>query len=188
MTDSAPIQTATQGVKTLGIVIMVLGVLAIIAPMLVGFSILMIVGALVLIAGIGRLVWAFQSPHREHAILRGLFGALTTICGLLMLTNPVFAAGVMTILLSVYLLLDGVVETVAAFRHKPAQGWPLILLSGVLSIILGVLIWSQFPLSGAWAIGIFFGIKLIMIGAMMLALGRAGTDFERDLGIASQSH
>ncbi|MBB01798.1 MAG: HdeD family acid-resistance protein [Rubinisphaera brasiliensis] len=184
MTETAPVHPVSQGVKTLGIVIMVLGLLAILAPMLVGFGILMIVGALVLIAGIGRLAWAFQSPNREHAILRGLFGALTMICGVLMLTNPIFAAGVMTVVLSVYLLLDGVLETIAAFRFKPAQGWPLILLSGVLSIVLGALIWSQFPLSGAWAIGIFFGIKLIMIGMLMMTLGRVTGDLQNDMHIA----
>ena len=58
-------------------------------------------------------------------------------------------------------------RTIAAgLQRRPGSGWGWMLTGGVVSIGLGVMIWSQFPLSGAWAIGILVGIKLLFIGLM----------------------
>ena len=83
--------------------------------------------------------------------------------------NPVFAAGFFTILLSLYFIIDGLSEIAAGTATK--QGW--LTFAGVVSILLGILLWTQFPLSGAWALGILFGLKLLLIGIIMLMGGSA---------------
>jgi len=94
-----------------------------------------------------------------------------TVCGIVMLAKPGIASGVLTILLAVYLIADGLFEIVGSFRVRPTKGWTWLLFSGALSLVLGILIWKQFPISGALAIGVFLGIKLILAGLMVVTVG-----------------
>jgi len=152
---------------TLGIIAIVLGLLCMMAPVITGLSIALLLGILVLTAGVVRVIWAFQSGSVGQGILKFVVGGLTLLCGLLLVVNPVFAAGVLTIVLSLYFIIDGVSEIAAGMATK--QGW--LTFAGVVSILLGVLLWAQFPLSGAWAMGILLGLKLLLIGIIMLMGG-----------------
>jgi uncharacterized membrane protein HdeD (DUF308 family) len=71
-----------------------------------------------------------------------------------------------------YLLATGVLEIIVAFQLKPADGWGLLLFNGFVTLVLGILLWRQFPLSGAWAIGVLFGIKMIFTGWAFIFIGR----------------
>jgi uncharacterized membrane protein HdeD (DUF308 family) len=70
------------------------------------------------------------------------------------------------------ILATGVLEFIVAFQLKPADGWGLQLLNGIVTLLLGIMLWRQFPLSGAWAIGILFGIKMIFSGWAFVFIGR----------------
>jgi uncharacterized membrane protein HdeD (DUF308 family) len=85
-------------------------------------------------------------------------------------TDPILASGVLTIILAAYLLIDGVLEVIAAIQVHPASGWRWLLGGGILSILLGLMIWRQFPLAGAWAIGFLLGLKLLLIGMIMIGV------------------
>jgi uncharacterized membrane protein HdeD (DUF308 family) len=154
---------------TLGILAIVLGLLCMMAPVITGLSIALLLGILVLAAGVLRVIWAFQAGSVGQGLLKFVLGGLTLIVGLLLVLNPVFASGFFTILLSLYFIVDGVSEIAAGTSTR--QGW--LTFAGVISILLGVLLWMQFPLSGAWAMGILFGLKLLMIGIIMLMGGSA---------------
>jgi uncharacterized membrane protein HdeD (DUF308 family) len=168
-TSAALIGADGKRMTTLGVIAIVLGLLCMMAPVITGLSIALLLGILVLTAGVVRLVWAFQSASAGQGILKFVVGGLTLLCGLLLVANPVFAAGVLTIVLSLYFIIDGVSEIAAGTSTK--QGW--LTFAGVISILLGVLLWAQFPLSGAWAMGILFGLKLLLIGIIMLTGGSA---------------
>jgi uncharacterized membrane protein HdeD (DUF308 family) len=152
---------------TLGIVAIVLGLLCMMAPVITGLSIALLLGILVLTAGVLRVIWAFQSGTVGQGIWKFVLGGLTLLCGLLLVVNPVFAAGFLTILLSLYFIVDGISEIAAGTATK--QGW--LTFAGVISILLGVMLWAQFPLSGPWAMGILLGLKLLFIGIIMLMGG-----------------
>jgi uncharacterized membrane protein HdeD (DUF308 family) len=154
---------------TLGVIAIVLGLLCMMAPVITGLSIALLLGILVLTAGVARLIWAFKTAGEGQVVLKFLVGGLTLIVGLLLVANPVFAAGFFTILLSLYFIVDGISEIAAGMTTK--EGW--LIFAGVISIVLGVLLWAQFPLSGAWAMGILFGLKLLLIGIIMLTGGSA---------------
>lgn len=130
-------------------------------------------GLLVLTAGILRIVWAFQAGSLGESALLFVLGGLTSLCGIALLVNPLFASGVLTIVLAAYFIIDGILEIGAASRmvQKTGKGW--MLFGGVVSILLGLMIWSQFPLSGVWAIGILLGIKLFLAGLVMVMGGSA---------------
>ena len=157
---------------TLGVIAMVLGVLAMLAPALTGFSIILLLGVLVSISGALRMVWAFRSGSVGRGLWSFAIGSLTLLCGVAMLANPLFGSAVMTLVLAVYFLLDGMVEIVVG-AGRLGKGGGLLIFCGLVSLLLAVLIWRQYPLSGAWAMGVLLGIKLLFVGVAMLAGGSA---------------
>ena len=161
----------SKNTKTFGIVTIVLGMLSIAAPMVVGFSISILVGLLVLLAGIIRVVWTFQASSLSKDLFGFIFGALTLLCGIALVTDPVLASGFLSIILAIYFIVDGILEIMAAFRLRPMSGWGWLLFAGSISFLLGLMIWQQYPLSGAWAIGILLGIKLVFVGIIMFSIG-----------------
>jgi uncharacterized membrane protein HdeD (DUF308 family) len=160
---------------TLGVIAIVLGILAMVAPVITGLSIALLLGILVVVAGVVRLVWAFQAGSLGEGVLKFLLAGLTLVCGMLMVLNPMFASGFLTILLSLYFIVDGISEIAVGLGSR--RGW--FIFAGVVSVLLGVLLWAQFPLSGAWALGILFGIKLLFIGLIMIMGGSAARSFAR---------
>jgi len=152
---------------TYGVIAIILGILAMVAPVLAGLSIALFLGLLVVVGGVVRLAWAFQAGSVGEGILKFLLAGLTLVCGMLLVVNPLFASGVLTILLSLYFIVDGISEIAVGMGSK--RGW--FIFAGVVSVLLGVLLWAQFPLSGAWALGILLGLKLIFIGLIMIMGG-----------------
>jgi uncharacterized membrane protein HdeD (DUF308 family) len=160
-------------IKTFGIIAIILGILCLMAPGLTGISALTIVGLLVLAAGIVRMMWAFQAGSFGKGLLMFAIGGLTLLCGIALVANPLFASGVLTLILAVYFIFDGISEIVGGIRQRPESGWGWMLFGGIVSIWLGIMIWGQFPLSGVWAIGILLGIKLLFVGLIMVMGGAA---------------
>jgi uncharacterized membrane protein HdeD (DUF308 family) len=156
-----------------GVIAIILGILAMLAPVLTGISVIILVGVLVLIGGIVRIIWAFQAGSLGKGLPMFAIGGLTLLCGIVLLAHPLFASGVLTIILALYFVLDGISEIAASVRLRPGAGWGWMLFGGIVSIWLGIIIWGQFPLSGLWAIGILLGIKLFFVGLIMLKGGSA---------------
>jgi uncharacterized membrane protein HdeD (DUF308 family) len=157
--------------KAFGIVAIVMGVLAMLAPGLTGLSIAVMIGLLVIVAGVVRMVWASQTDSVGRGLMTFAIGGLTLLCGIGLVSNPLFAAGTLTIILTAYFFADGALEVIAGLRLRPETGWGPLLFAGTISILLGAMIWRQYPLSGPWAVGILVGIKLFLVGLVMLAAG-----------------
>lgn len=95
---------------------------------------------------------------------------LSIVIGALFLRAPVQALLTLTLLVACFLMVGGIFKIVAALSHRfAAWGWPL--LSGAVDLILGVLIWQEWPASAFWVIGLFVGINLIFRGINWIALG-----------------
>ena len=157
----------------LGVIAIILGILCLLAPGLTGTSVVILLGVLVLAAGIVRLIWAFQAGSLGKGLLMFAIGGLTLLCGIALMANPLFASGVMSIILALYLIIDGISEIVGGMQLRPEAGRGWMLFGGIVSILLGIMIWRQFPLSGVWAIGILLGIKLFFVGLIMVTGGSA---------------
>jgi len=155
-------------INTFGIIAIILGMLSMMAPGLTGLSVVLLLGMIVLVAGIVRIIWAFQAGTFATGIPGFVVGGLTLICGILLIANPLFTSGILTILLAICFICDGVFEIIAAFLLRPREGRGWLMFGGIVSLLLGILIWRQYPLAGAWAMGIFIGIKLFMIGLIMI--------------------
>ena len=161
-----------KGMTTLGILTIALGAVALMAPGFTGLSIAMFVGVLVLIGGIFRLIWAFRAGSIGKGIVGIALGLLTIVAAVILLSHPLLLAGTLTLLLAIYFIVDGIAELVAGIRAVPETGKMWLTLSGIISILLGVVLWMQFPFSGDWALGILFGVKLIFIGIIIVSGAR----------------
>jgi uncharacterized membrane protein HdeD (DUF308 family) len=127
----------------------------------------------ILIAGVGAILHAFRARDWEGALFSIVMGVLAVLCGLLVLAHPIAGLSFLTILIAVWFILDGVTRLVLAFQMSTVRGsgWGWTLLSGAVSILLGVLIWAEWPLSGVWAVGTLVGINLLFTGWAWVALG-----------------
>ena len=160
---------ASKSAKIWGWIILILGILALISPLVSGLTVAIMVAILLVIAGILRLIHGFKGG----GIWAILFGILAIIAGLVMIGRPYLGLASLTIVLIAYFLVNGIGEIVAAFQIRPTQGWGFVLFSGIISVILSIMIWNQWPLSGAWAIGVLVGIQLIFAGMTMITMGSA---------------
>lgn len=169
------LKKASRRGMVLGIALVILGLLSIMAPMITGVTVSVLVGVLMIAAGIARLIWAFQAGSFGKGVLTFLLGGLLIVTGLVMLFRPVIGMASLAMLLAAFFLVDGIFEIVAAFKVKPEKGWGWLLFGGIASIVLAALIWWQWPISGAWAIGVLVGVKLLLAGSAMIALGSMGS-------------
>jgi len=158
----------------MGIATIFLGVLAMMCPLVSGAAVSMLVGFLLIAAGVARSIFAFKAESWGKGILAFVLGALTVIIGGVMLARPLLGLASLTLVLAGYFFIDGLFEIFGSFKLKPTQGWGWMLFGGIVSVLLAVLIMRQWPVSGAWAIGILVGIKLIFTGTAMTMLGSVG--------------
>jgi len=159
---------------TLGIATMIFGVLAMIMPMVAGLTTATIVGVLLIAAGIARTIYALKAESFGKGILVFLFGGLSIACGVIMMARPLIGLAAITMVLALFFLADGISEIVAAFQVRGEKGWFWLVIGGTASIALAYMIWRQWPVSGQWAIGLLVGIRLVLAGVSMIALGAVG--------------
>ena len=96
-------------------------------------------------------------------------GLLYVVAGWMMVTNPGESAVLLTLVIAMFLVFEGVFRIVAAIAARyPHWGW--VLFNGVISLILGVMIWRQWPYSGLWVIGLFVGIEMLLNGWSLVML------------------
>ena len=155
-----------------GIALTVLGlVLASTAVFTTLLSVLLL-GVLLLIAGGAMIAHAFSAPRWSGFFLQLLSGLLYVVVGWLCVTRPGVQALVLTLFLAISLLVQGGVRIGAALAgHVDGRG--VLLLSGVLTFVLGVMIWNQWPDSGLWVIGLFAGLDLAFYGLWIVSLALA---------------
>ena len=169
MNAEAPnLQKVSSSMRLMGWLSIILGAVAIAMPWIAGQSILLMVGALVIAAGIMRMIWAFKAGSLGKGVLVFLIGVLTLLAGFAVVANPLMSSAILTIMLSIYFLVDGLSEFFAAFSIQEGKGW--LLFDAVVTVLLGIMLFTGFPLAGTVAIGVFLGIKLVFVGVTMLSL------------------
>jgi uncharacterized membrane protein HdeD (DUF308 family) len=157
----------------LGIGMVVLGILAMGAPLVTGVAVGILIGVLIIAGGLAQALYAVKAKSWGSGTFGVVLGGLSVICGILMLAHPLFGLAFLTLVLAAYFVIDGFFEIAFAFKLKPLTGWVWTLVSGIVSLLLGMLIWSQWPLSGVWAVGLLVGINILFSGWSLIALGAA---------------
>lgn len=152
-----------------GIALLALGIAAVARAVTATIVTMVFFGWLLLIASGIEIVQAVMVGHWagffHHLLAAILFG----VVGFLLLTKPVISAETLTIFMAMFFLIGGLFQLVASIALAlPGWGWQV--LDGIISIILGALVLSQWPVSGLWVIGLFLGIDLIFYGLAWIAL------------------
>jgi uncharacterized membrane protein HdeD (DUF308 family) len=166
-----PIRTVARRSFILGIILAILGVLSILVPWASGLAIQAIVGVLMIAAGITWTTFAFQARTWGSGLWEGVTGVLAVIAGVLMLSHPLINLAVLTLILAGYFFATGILKVVFAFKIKGLKGWGWVLFNGITSVILGVLITYQWPVSGLWAIGTLLGVDMLVSGFSLIEIG-----------------
>ncbi len=177
--DTTPVTTSETSLLeqnwkwllALGIVLILLGTTAICLPLLATIEFVMILGILMLMAGVMLIVSAFHAGRWGGFMLNLMIGILYVVSGFLILENPVEGAAGLTLLMAIFFLTTGLFRVTIALLER-FQGWGWVLLNGGINILLGVVIWRQFPVSALWIIGLLVGFELLFNGWawVMLAL------------------
>jgi uncharacterized membrane protein HdeD (DUF308 family) len=159
--------------RWVGIFMLIAGFLAMVAPFAAGLSVAVVVGVLLLVTGVTQVLLVFRAGSFGEGLMLVLLGVLSVVAGGFMVAQPVAALATLTLFLAGYFIACGILEVIAAFGARPQSGWGLLLFGGIVSVLLGVMIWQQFPLSGVWAVGVLVGVKLIIAGWALIAIGGA---------------
>ncbi len=154
-----------------GIIVVILGFLAMMAPLVSGIAVTVMVAILLLAAGLAQTMYAFKSETILSGAGTFLFGGLAVLCGLAMLFFPGKGLAAITLFLAYYFIADGIISLVNGIRFRPFKGWGGMVFSGIISLLLGCMIWSKWPVSGIWAVGILVGVRLLFTGWTMIILG-----------------
>ena len=159
-------------VVLLGVALIVLGLIALGSVGIATLATALAIGALLVGGGVAEVVGAFWNRDWGGFFLYLLSGVLSVVVGVLFLWAPVSAVLALTLPLAWLLPVGGIVKVVPALgNHLAARGWPMV--SGVIDVFLGVLIWLTWPASALWVIGLFVGISLLFRGLSWVALGLA---------------
>ena len=156
----------------LGILLLIAGLLSIAAPVFAGVAASVFFGWLILLGGVAHLVYAWSQRGGGAVIWQILIGIAYLIAGLYMLFHPLAGMAVLTLVLAVYILFEGIFELVvfSRVRHLPGTMWFLI--DGLVSLFLAALIFFHWPSSSLWVIGTLVGISLFFSG-LARTFGRA---------------
>jgi uncharacterized membrane protein HdeD (DUF308 family) len=156
----------------LGGALIVVGVLALCYPVIASVETTIVFGAFLLVGGIVQVATAAWARGWGGFFLYLLMGLLYLFVGAALLENPLAGTLAWTLLLAVFFVAGGLVRTVYALSHR-FSGWGWLLLNGVVTLLLGVLIWRGLPGSGLWVIGTLVGIELLFNGWALVMLGLA---------------
>lgn len=167
------VKKATGWFIAIAVLFILLGLFAIAEPWTAGLGVTLLVGWLLVVGAVAHFFAAFKGGGTKHVILQVVVGIVYLIGGLYFLTHTIMGVSTLTLLLSGVILAEGVLEVVAYFRLKSAHGASWLLINGVVTLLLGGLIWFHWPSSSVWAIGTLVGVNLLMTGISRLMLGLA---------------
>ncbi|MBA3603039.1 MAG: HdeD family acid-resistance protein [Parachlamydiaceae bacterium] len=152
-----------------GILLIFLGTLAIGGAGFVTMVSMVFFGTLMLIGGVVQGINAIKTRNGDGFLVNLLTALLYIVVGLMLLLNPAIGAITLTLLLAVFYTVSGLFKIVAAVFNRYAQ-WGWMLFSGIVSLVLGLMIWAEWPISGLWVIGLFIGIDMIIVGWIWVTL------------------
>lgn len=183
-----PNQTLADSVRGNGGLLILLGgglvlcgFVAMGSPAFTGTMVTIMIGSMIVLGGILQTVFAIKTRSGATSWVRFVAGLLTLIAGVVVLSNPLATLAFLTLLLVGYFLVLGVTEMAVAWQLRPLPGWAWAFFSGLMSVILAILIWKQWPVSGLWAVGLLVGIKILFTGVSLIAIGVAARTLVRDV-------
>ncbi len=126
-----------------------------------------------ILLGVAQIIQAFSIREWGGFLWTIAVGLLTLLVGAVLIGNPVAGAASLTVLVGILMFLLGGAKIAYSVSLRPVSGWVWILVSGILSVILGIIIFTNFPWAAVTVLGLFLGVELTFNGVMLLMTGWA---------------
>ena len=162
-----------------GVVMVVLGFLAIVAPAVATIAVDFYIGGLFLLSGIVGLLAMFSVSDVAAFFWALLTAALSLVVGVLLLCRPEAGAASLTIVLTAFFVAEGIFQIVGSLSYRDVLpgSWGWMLASGIADLLLAAIIVLSWPVSAAWALGLIAGINFITSGAALVTVAIEGRSF-----------
>jgi uncharacterized membrane protein HdeD (DUF308 family) len=173
MSNPSSIVQRISGLSILwGVLLILLGMFAIASPMIAAAAVNVLIAWLILSAGVVHLIVAFHTREAGSLIWRLLVGLAYLFFGGYLIARPAVGVASLTLVLASLFLVEGIFNIVLFFRVPGGLRSSWILVDGIITLLLGLMIYMQWPSSSAWAIGTLVGVSLIFSGVtrVMVAL------------------
>ena len=167
--ETSDVRRASARSIVLGVLMLICGILAIFMP-LASIGLVILLGWLILISAVWHLIFAFQTRGLGHILWPVLLAIPYGFVGFYMLWHPLLDMLTLTLVLAVFLLFEGVLEVVLYFNIRKVGNAGWVLLDGIITLILGFLIWAHLPSTSVWVIGTLVGISFIFTGISRIML------------------
>jgi uncharacterized membrane protein HdeD (DUF308 family) len=155
------------------IVMVVAGLLAIALPLEAGIAVNLFVAWMLIFAAVAHFVFAWYTRRTGSVLLKVLLGVLYLAVAIYLLDHPARGLATLTLALAFYLLIEGVAEVALYFQHRDANGASWFLLNGIITLVLGGMIWAMWPSSAEWVLGTLVGISIFFSGVSRLMISLA---------------
>jgi uncharacterized membrane protein HdeD (DUF308 family) len=163
-----------------GVLLIVFGAVAVGLPFLAAVAVSALVAWLIVLAGVVHIMLAFRAHGAGSMIWKLLVGIAYLCFGGYLIVHPVLGVASLTLALALLFLIEGVLDIVLYVKMRPVHGSSWVLVDGIVTLLLGLMIYMQWPSSAGWAIGTLVGISMIFSGVarvmMTLAVRQATGD------------
>jgi uncharacterized membrane protein HdeD (DUF308 family) len=153
-----------------GVLMIVLGAVAVIVPAIASVATAIFIGWILVIASAFDLANAMAVEHGGRKALRIILAAITFVAGLYLLVAPLDGVFTLTVVLVIWFMATGTARVIVGIAERGVPGWGMTVVSGAISILLGVLIAEKLPSSADWAIGLIVGVDLLFSGTLLTSL------------------
>ena len=151
-----------------GVIMIVLGFLAVFLPYQTGIGVSVVIGSIIVVSGLAYLAFALAARGAGSFLWRLLIGIVYVVGGGYVALHPALALESLTLVVAVIFFLEGVLEIVAFFQLRTVAGSGWLLFDAIVTLLLAFVIWHPWPSSSTWAIGTLVGINLIVSGVTRL--------------------
>ena len=156
-----------------GILLIIIGLVAISVPLATALAIELLLGWILVVGGIVHGVYAFKSRHEPGVLLRVVTAILYLAAGIILLAHPLAGVLTLTLLLAILFTVEGVSKIITAFGLRAMPNWGWVMFNGIVTLILGVIMWANWPIGAAWVIGLLVGIDLLVAGWVLVMVAFA---------------
>ncbi len=154
----------------LGVLLVLIGLVAIIVPFFAGIAVGLFFGWLILLAGAAHLVYAWSERGTAHVLWQVLIGVAYLAAALYIILHPLGGLIALSLVMASYIMLEGIIELALFALLRGLPGSLFLLSDGIISFLLAGLIFFHWPSSSFWALGTFVGISMVMSGLARLRL------------------
>jgi len=150
-----------------GGVMILAGILALVCPIASSLATVLFLGWLLIVAGIVQGISLFDARNVPHFWLQLVSVVLSVIVGVLLIRHRGEGLLVLTLLLLVYFMIEGISKVIFSLTIRPFPNWGWVLASGVVGILVALYLWASLPVTAIWLLGVLLGIQLICEGAAL---------------------